>query len=428
MHTEAVEKCEKWLSEIQDHLRDELIPFWLGHGADAEMGGFLTYFDRAGEPTGEEVKTLVCQTRMIYAYSALERAGLGAGRVLALAEQGVNFLIDRFWDDSHGGWYWTVERDGTPLNTAKLTYGQSFALYALSEYGMASGDLRGMEWASRTFETLQTFAADNRHGGYFEFFERDWTKKAPGVHGGDRKSFDVHMHLMEAFTNLFEATGASLYRDKSCEMIALICERMLEPECGTGVAQFSSDWVPQRAILFEDVWGTDRDVDDPEGRPLDNTSYGHNVEFAWLLGHAVHLLGLDAEGYRETARGLYDHCLAFGIDGARGGVFCEGPHSGPARETNKEFWQQAECLVGMLDAFLLFDDPKYLDGYELVHRFVMDDVIAHDVGEWMALFDAQNNVLDDRLGSAWKINYHTVRSMVQCEARLLKILYGRRKG
>lgn len=427
MHTDVAEKCEKWLSEIQDHVRDELIPFWLEHGTDKEMGGFLTYFDGAGRPTGEGVKTLVCQTRMIFTYSALERAGLGDGRVLGLAERGVDFLIDRFWDDSHGGWYWTVERDGTPLNTAKLTYGQSFALYALSEYGMASGDLRGMEWASRTFETLQTFAADNRHGGYFEFFERDWTKKPPGAGGGDRKSFDVHMHLMEAFTNLFEATGAPLYRDKSCEMIALICERMLEPEHGTSIAQFSADWVPQRAIIFEEVWGADRDVADPEGRPLDHTSYGHNVEFAWLLGHAVHLLNLEPDVYRETVRRLYDHCLEFGIDRARGGVFCDGAHDGPARERNKEFWQQAECLVGLLDAFLLFDDLKYLDAYESVHRFVMDRMIAHDVGEWIPLFDENNEVLNDALGSAWKINYHTVRSMLQCEARLLKILYGRRK-
>ena len=110
------------------------------------------------------------------------------------------------------------------------------------------------------------------------------------------------------------------------------------------------------------------------------------------------------------------------MDWKNGGVYCEGPFDGPARERNKEFWQQAECLVGMLDAYLLFKDEKYIDAYENVHRFTMDKVINHKVGEWFPLFDENNNLLWEYMGHAWKINYHTVRSMIQSEARLLKIL------
>lgn len=417
------EQCEGWLIEVQDHLRDELLPFWVAHGLDADHGGFLTYFDRDGRPTGETVKTLVCQTRMIYTFSSIHRAGLDNGKFLEMAQNGVEFLLDHFWDDRHGGWFWTTERDGTPINPSKLAYGHSFAMYALSEYGMASGDLRGMEWAVKTFETFQTFAADNRHGGYYEFFEQDWQKKPPGEYGGDRKSFDIHMHLMEAFTNLYEATGSAVYRDRAMEMVGLLFDRILHPEFGTGVAQFLPDWTPQRAILFRDVWGADRDVKEDEGRPLNNTSFGHNVEFAWLLNHTINILGLEVGEYKEGMAKLYDHCLAFGIDHERGGVYCEGPHDGPAREKNKEFWQQAECLVGLLDAYLTLGDTKYLEAYEKVHRFVMDSVINHKVGEWYPLFDAENNLVWDYMAHAWKINYHTVRSMIQSEARLLRIVH-----
>ena len=423
MNHTAVDRADQWLAEVQDHLRDELLPFWRAHGLDTKHGGFLTYFDAQGRPTGETVKTLVCQTRMIYTFSSIHRAGLDDGKFLEMAQNGVEFLIERFWDDTHAGWYWTTDQDGTPLNQSKLAYGHSFAMYALSEYGMASGDLRGMEWAVRTFETFQTFAADNHHGGYYEFFERDWSKKKPGAYGGDRKSFDVHMHLMEAYTNLYEASGAQIYRDKTKEMIALLFDRIIHPEFGTGVAQFLPDWTEQRAIIFRDVWGSDRDVGENEGRPLNNTSFGHNVEFAWLLKHTIDILGLDLDDYRERLRKLYDHCVAYGIDYERGGVYCEGPHDGPARERNKEFWQQAECLVGMLDAYLVFKDDRYLEAYEKVHRFVMDYVINHEVGEWYPLFDECNNRLWDYMGHAWKINYHTVRSMIQSERRLLKITH-----
>ena len=44
-----------------------------------------------------------------------------------------------------------------------------------------------------------------------------------------------------------------MYRVKALEMIELIFERVIHPKFGTGVAQFSTDWTPQRAILFEDV-------------------------------------------------------------------------------------------------------------------------------------------------------------------------------
>ena len=415
------ERCEPLLWEVQHHLHEELLPFWRTHGVDPDYGGFLTYLDGQGNPTGETDKTFLCQARMIYTYSSAHRAGFGEGAFLDIARQGVDFALEHFWDEEYKGWYWIASQDGTPINESKLTYGLSFMIYAMSEYGMASGDRRGLEWAVKSYEVLQNLVADNCHGGYYEFLERDWSHKAPGKYGGDRKSFDVHMHLMEAFTNLYEATGERIYHQRTCEVIDLITGRILHPEFRTGVAQFALDWTPLRQILFADVWGSDRDVEEDEGRPLNNTSFGHNVEFAWLLNHATHILGLDVEEYKPVFRKIFDHCCEYGIDWERGGVYCEGPHDGPARERNKEFWQQAECLVGMLDAYLLFREEKYLDAYENVHRFVMDHVVNHEVGEWYPLFDESNNRLWDYMGHAWKINYHTVRSMIQSDARLLRI-------
>jgi mannobiose 2-epimerase len=255
-----------------------------------------------------------------------------------------------------------------------------------------------------------------------EFFEEDWTPKQPGVYGGDRKSFDVHMHLMEAFTNLYEATGSLRHRQDTIDVIDLIFKRIMHPEYGTGMAQFTFDWTPLRAILFKNVWGADRDVEDQEGRPLDNTSFGHNVEFCWLLKHALDILGLDVDPYKERMRKMYDHCLKYGIDWEHGGVYCEGPNEGPARERNKEFWQQAESMIGMADAVLVYGEDKYLDAYENIHRFVMDVMINHAVGEWFPLFDEHNNLLWDHMAHAWKINYHTVRAAIQTERRLAKLV------
>ena len=76
------ERIEKAQEEIQNHLFNELLPFWETHGVDEECGGFLTYFDENGNPTGESAKTLVCQTRMIYTFASVHRAGLDKGKFL----------------------------------------------------------------------------------------------------------------------------------------------------------------------------------------------------------------------------------------------------------------------------------------------------------------------------------------------------------
>ena len=415
------ERLENLLGEVRNHLFNELLPYWRSHGVDHEYGGYLTYFDRDGNPTGETQKTVVCQTRMIYSYASAHRAGLGGGAFLEMAEQGVDFLLKHFWDDQYTGWFWICGQDGAPVDRSKIMYGHSFAIYALSEYAMASGDRRGLEMALETLKCIKVLAADREHGGFGEFFEADWSPKQPGVYGGDRKSFDIHMHLMEAFTNLYEATGETEHKNDACGAIDLIFRHIIHPTFGTGVAQFAFDWTPLRAILFKNVWGADRDVEEEEGRPLNNTSFGHNVEFAWLLKHSIDILGLGLDDYKERMRKLYDHCVRYGIDWERGGVYCEGPHDGPARERNKEFWQQAETMVGMLDAHLVLGDDRYLDAYENVHRFVMDYVINHPVGEWFPLFDENNTRLWDYMGHAWKINYHTVRASIQCEKRLAKL-------
>ncbi len=408
--------------EVQNHLFNELIPFWKTHGVDEEYGGYLTYLDKNGTPTGETLKTVVCQTRMIFSYASAHRANLGDGLFLEHARQGVDFLLKHFWDEENTGWFWTCEQDGTPIDRSKIMYGQSFAIYALSEYAMISGDRRALEMAEETLKCIKTLAADKENGGFGEFFEADWSPKQPGVYGGDRKSLDVHMHLMEAFTNLYEATGKEEHKQDACDVIDLLFKYMIHPEFGTGIAQFAFDWTPLRAILFKNVWGSDRDVEDDEGRPLNNTSFGHNVEFAWLLKHSIDILGLKLEDYLARMQKLYDHCCSYGIDYERGGVYCEGPGDGPAREKNKEFWQQAETMVGMLDACLLYGDDKYWTAYENVHRFVMDHVINHEVGEWYPLFDENNTRQWDYMGHAWKINYHTMRAAIQCEKRLAKLL------
>ncbi len=419
MDRNEIISCRK---EANNHLVNELLPFWVTRIKDEKNGGFITHFDEKGNDTGEDEKSLIAQTRSIFTLSSAHRAGYGEGRLAELAAHGMDYLIDKMWDKEHGGFYWMTDRSGKVKNDQKIIYGHSFAIYSLSEYTLATGDERGRHYAEAVFDLLQKYCVDTMYGGYWEMFHRDWQLCGPGSQGGDRKTLDVHMHLMEAFTTLYELTGLEVHRRKLLEIIELLLTRIIHPEYKTGIPQFFRNWSVAPQIKFDIIWGWDRFSEDGQkGHATDNTCYGHNAEFAWLLLHALDILKVDPGDYTEILRIIFDHTADNGIDQEYGGVFVEGPHSGGVYDREKEFWQQAEVLIGMLDGCLMFGSEKYWKAYVNVHRFVFDKVINKGVGEWYPLLSRQGVPIWTHMSHSWKINYHTVRAMVQSIQRLDKL-------
>ncbi len=416
-------KLASCLGECKKHLTTELLPFWLGRCKDDKYGGFITQFDRDGRDSGEDEKSMLAQARTVYSMSSAHREGYGDGKCAEYARHGVDFLIDRMWDNEHGGFFWTTDRKGNVAIDKKILYGLSFAMYALSEYTMATGDSRGVEYAEKTFDLVRKYAVDTMYGGYFEIFERNWDLCGPGAAGGDRKTLDVHMHLMEAFTGLYECTGKSIHRRTLLEDIDLLIGRILHPEYATGIPQFTADWRVAPQVKFDIVWGWDRfAAGGAKPNSEDNTSAGHNVEFAWLLAHATDVMGAGWDDYKHIIKKAADHAMTNGIDPEYGGVYVEGPHAGGVYDREKEFWQQAEMMTGMLDAALRFDPDTYWPAYENVHRFVFDRMINHPVGEWWPLLTRQGKPIWTHMSHSWKVNYHTIRCMIQCIKRLERLL------
>lgn len=410
-----LEATVAWRDQLAFHAQNELLPFWLERSVDSSRGGFITHFDRNGNDTGKDEKSLISQSRSVFSFSLAARHGWLPERSLEAARHGVRFLLDRMWDHGNGGFYWTVRRDGEPAERRKILYGQSFAIYALSEYYRASGESEALGYAERLFELIQTHATDLYLGGYFEMFESDWTLSGPGAAGGDRKTLDAHMHLMEAYTLLYRASRADAQRRKLTEIIEILARRMFRGETGTGVPQFTADWQEAPQIKFDVVWGWDRFSESgTKSNPMDNTSYGHNVEFAWLLLEALDALGADLHGYDSLIEKSYRHALRYGLDWENGGVYVEGSHDGPATDLEKEFWQQAEVMNGMLVAYLHWGEERFLKAYENVHDFVMSKMVHRPVGEWWPLLRPDGEPIWTHMSHSWKVNYHTVRAVLRC--------------
>jgi len=409
-------------TEIKEYTEGALLPFWIQRTIDQKQGGYLTHFNEFGEDAGDDEKSLIAMTRSVFTYSQAYRHGFGGEIMKEMAAHGVRFLLDKMWDAENGGFYWMVNRAGEPINKQKIGYGHSFAIYSLSEYTLATGDPIGLTYAEKVFDLLQKYAVDTHYGGYWEFFAEDWSLMGPGAPGGDRKTLDVHMHLMEAFTTLYEASGKEIHRRKLKESIDILIHKIMDPKTGTGIPQFWADWSVAPQIKFDIVWGWDRFQDGGQkASAVDNTSYGHNAEFGWLLLHALKVGKINVAPYVENIKKAFYHSMENGIDWEYGGVYVEGSHSGGPTDLEKEFWQQAEMLIGMLDAYLLTKDEQFLKAYEQVHRFVFDKMINRNTGEWWPLMSREGEPIWRHMAHNWKINYHNVRSMILAYEKLGEI-------
>ncbi|MCA9731980.1 MAG: AGE family epimerase/isomerase [Deferribacteres bacterium] len=411
---------KSYLLETQKYLTEKLIPFWVERAVDTKYGGFQTNYDRFGKRTEITEKSFLAQCRSIFTISFARRLGFewpGAENAL---RQGIDFLFKFYRDEKYDGYYWIVDEDGTVLDDNKIIYGHSFLIYGLSEYSLLTGDQAARKEAIRIFELLQEKIADPINGGYFEHFDRFFNlKKAHASYGG-HKSLDVHMHLMEAFTTLFELTGDERHRQALETVIALIFQKMVDPETGTGISMFTEKWQPIVNVELDTVWGRDRF--DEDGKSTKITSYGHNIELAWLYLHALKVLGVPPQQGSERVLPIFEHTYTKGVDWEHGGLYVEGLRDGDVTEPTKEFWQQAEGLVGFLDAYLLTGDKKYLNAFRNIHDFVFTKMINHELGEWKALLERDGTVIWDYMGTSWKVFYHTVRGTCLTVRKLEEVI------
>src|SRR5262249_23173360 len=122
---------------------------------------------------------------------------------LELAARGVEFLTTRMWDSRSGGFVSELTPDGRPLVGRKRTVDQAFALYALLEYALASGDRAVLGHAEGAFEFIR--AAAGHDDGFAEYCTPDPAVPAGGARGPWILS--VQCHVMTALTLLAPISG-----------------------------------------------------------------------------------------------------------------------------------------------------------------------------------------------------------------------------
>lgn len=385
---------------VETDLRGNILPFWsrhVAHRAARTFHGQLSN-ERVVDPAAERGALLTC--RILWTYSAaLKHYGDPLYREMAdLAHED---LLARYHDAQHGGFYWSVNADGTVRRDRKQVYGQAFAIYALSEYHAATGDRAALDQAIALFRLVEKHARDPQAGGYFEAFARDWApiadQRLSSVDQNDPKSQNTMLHVMEAYTRLLVLWPDAGLRAALREIVELMLTRVLDVRTGHLGLFFTADWQPTS----------------------DKVSYGHDIEAAWLLHRAAAGLGEAAllARVRAVAVKIADVTLAEGVD-ADGALYNQGSPAG-ITDANKEWWPQAEAVVGFLDAWQISGEARYLEAAKKTWEFIETHLIDHKHGEWFRGVDRDGQVIPthEKVGF-WKCPYHNGRMGLEVIARL----------
>lgn len=381
-------------------LADKVLPYWFDTAQDSQRGGYLLADDAVKGRGGATEKQLVTQSRMIWGFSHAHRKGFSTVQrnYLEAAAQGYRFLRAHFFDPENGGYFWKTDLEGELVSDVKNLYAEVFVIYALVEYHRASGQPEPLAEALELYRVLQQRAHDAEHGGWCEHFTRDWQLIRERVPGADievpgLKSANAHLHLMEAYAELFEATRNEDVKRSLEEAVRINSTQFYPKQAGRSCFHRKPDWSM---------------VTDPKSAGL---SYGHNVEFAWLLIRAQEVLGGPPDWEHFAAH--VDHALEHGFDHERGGLYFSGFEDQAASRTEKEWWVQAEMMAALTDGVLHQSNPAYAAALEKLLGFVRTYQVDPKDGIWLATLTASGEPKNPSKANNWKANYHDVRAIVK---------------
>jgi mannobiose 2-epimerase len=389
----------EYAAELKAQLVQKIMPYWYDTAIDQKNGGYLLSDDAAKKAPPATEKQVVTQSRMIWGFSHAHLKGLSDTKrnYLKAAEQGYRFLLEHFLDRENGGYFWTTDLAGKPLDQRKIVYGESFVIYGLVEYYRASGDKEALQHALDLYQELQKHSHDAEHGGWVEHFERDWkpilNRDAQViVELAGCKSANTHLHLMEALTELYEASHDKTVRKSLEEALKINRTWFYPPEPGKSSLHRQLDWQPVTGPASAGV------------------SYGHNVEFAWLMVRAQKVLKQKPSWAHFDAH--LEHALKYGYDHTRGGLYSRGVDDQPATDTDKVWWVEAEMLAALTEALQHENNAEYATALDQLLQFVLTFQANPADGIWLDTVAADGSPKVTAKAHNWKANYHDVRAIM----------------
>lgn len=382
----AFEERAADLTRYRDGLLSDVLPFWLRHGLDPDHGGYFTSLDQDGSVIDTD-KAIWPQGRFAWLLATLYHNFEPRPEWIETARSGIDFL-SRHGFDADGRMFFLVTRDGQPLRKRRYVFSESFAALAFAAYAQAAGDGTAADRAGALARQFRRYAFTP---GLLE------PKVNPDVRPA--QALGPHMIMINLGQELRRCIGdpdANAWIDES---INAIRRYFMKPEL--------------RAVL--EMAAPDGGlIDHFDGRTL---TPGHAIEAAWFILEEARHRGNDG-ALRETGLQILEWMWDWGWDREYGGIYYFRDVKGlPVQEywhDMKFWWAHNETVIATLLAYRLTGDAAWLEKYRLVRDWSYAHFPDPEYGEWFGYLHRDGSVSVRLKGNHWKGPFHLPRMQWYC--------------
>lgn len=383
---------------VKDEL-DSILNYWVLHSIDTKNGGFIGQIDCDEKKHFDTQKGAVLQARILWTFSAAYPVTTNP-KHLALAHKAFNYIATSFYDAKNKGIYWSIHPDGRPKDTKNQIYALAFTIYGLTEYYKITKEENALQLAITLYQSIEEHSYDKVNNGYFEAFTQTWGPIADlrlsEKDANEKKTMNTHLHLVEAYANLYEVWSDKVLRNRIVNLLTVIDTYFIDSQSFHLKLFFDENWIEKPAVI----------------------SYGHDIEAAWLLQWCAEV-SEDAsllKKYSAYAIGIAT-ATKEGLD-KDGGLWYEYDLQTEELIAEKHWWPQAELWIGMVNAWQLTQDESFLTIVEENISFVQNHILDKKHGEWFWGVNSDYSKIEKDKVGFWKCPYHNGRACIELLKRL----------
>lgn len=292
-------------------LRREALPLWATRGIDTRTHACHERLLADGTPDRTANHRVLVQARQAFVYALAHHLGwYPDGPTVA---GGIFDFVERVCvhPGNRCGYVHLLDHRFEVIDHQQRLYDQAFFLLAHAwcyrAFGLPSSLARATALAAHLNDT---FATGN--GG--------WRDSHPP--GGYRRQ-NPHMHLLEAFLALYDATAHGCWLEGAGAVFRLFESRFFDPSHGVVLEHFHDDWRP---------------LSTRQGQTVEP---GHMMEWVWLLWNYGQRTGTSVSSLADT---LYDRALEIGRCTESGLLFDAVTPDGHIIAATKRCWPMTEYV------------------------------------------------------------------------------------
>lgn len=290
------------IAALTRHYADTVLPLWRAAGwNDALQLPYEALDDRSGQPLAAvRYRTMAC-ARQLFIFSH-------AGPADAARAEALFAALQRHFGDGRGGWLYSIDAAGQPLDSRRDLYTFAFVVFACAQYHRLSGSAAALELMTRTTELIEQRFADGE-GLYLSALAEDFADDGAPV------LQNPIMHLTEAYLAAYAIDGDAWYGQRLREMGQALLARFVDPASGC-VAEL------------------------PQGEAGNRIEPGHQFEwFSLVMGAPALFAGSALEA---ALRRAFVFAQRHGVAAGTLGVSAALAADGALQDATQRIWAQTE--------------------------------------------------------------------------------------